>query len=183
MRGWAWEVITDPVTAIAAAVLLIVAVAAARPLARWRGWPVGPTFGLLVAVAAVAVLTLLPAPGHPVGGPSGTLLGGCLQALADPEQLWTRGLLATSSRGERLGNIAMLLPVTLFAVLAVRRVVPVAVCGVLAPVAVELAQALLGAGRTCTGYDWVNNATGALLGALLGAALLRRARRRDRSAA
>ena len=65
----------------------------------------------------------------------------------------------------------MFVPVAFFATLACRRPLWVATIGVLAPVAVELTQSISGAGRTCYGYDWVNNATGALLG-VLGAAVL-----------
>lgn len=173
MRDWAYAVLTDPVTAVTGAALLVAAVAAAGPVARRLRWPVWATAGVLVAAAAIAVLTLLPAPGHPVNGPDAAALRACARSLTSPSVLWTYGLLSTDDRSERVGNIAMFVPLAFFLVLAARRVVPVALAGVLLPVPVELAQALIGGGRTCVGYDWVNNATGALLGAGLGAVALR----------
>ena len=178
MRDWARSVLSDPATALAAAVLVAGAVLAARPLARWRRWPALPTLGLLLAAATVVVLTQLPAPGHPVLGPDLGELQACARSLTSPRLLWTDGLLSTANRGERIGNIAMFVPLTLFAVVMTRRPLPVTAVGVLLPAAVEAAQALAGAGRTCAGFDWVNNAIGALLGVLLGLAALRLARRR-----
>jgi glycopeptide antibiotics resistance protein len=181
MREWAWAVVTDPVTTVAAIALLAAAGLLTGPLARWRRWPVWPTAGVLVAAAVILVLTLLPAPGHPVGWGGLAALRSCARSLTSPDLLWTYGLLSTDDRGERVGNIAMFVPLTFFAVLACRRPLLVAVAGVLLPPTVELAQALMGAGRTCIGYDWVNNATGALIGVLLGVVTLWLARRREPS--
>jgi VanZ family protein len=61
---------------------------------------------------------------------------------------------------------------TFFATLASRRPVVVALVGMAFPVLVELTQAFLNVGRDCVGYDWVNNAIGALLGAVGGAAFM-----------
>jgi len=36
---------------------------------------------------------------------------------------------------------------------------------------VEFTQAVLGVGRECVGYDWVNNATGVLVGAAAAGAV------------
>lgn len=183
MRTWASRVLTDPTTTAAAVALLAVISVAVRPLARWRNWPVWTTLGLLLGAAAIAVLTLLPAPGHPVTGPVLAELTACARSLTSPDHLWTHGLLATTQRGERVGNVAMFVPFTFFAVLCLRRPLLVAVGGMLLPVAVEVAQAFTGGGRSCAGYDWVNNACGALLGAVLGTAVIRLMARAERRAA
>ncbi|MEV8451643.1 VanZ family protein [Streptomyces sp. NPDC052095] len=71
-------------------------------------------------------------------------------------------------------NAAMCVPLGLSSILAVRRVLPVVVYGVLAPVIVELAQATLPwISRTCDSSDAEMNVIGVLLGAGLGCALLK----------
>jgi hypothetical protein len=152
--------------------LVLLALAISRPLARRLGCPVWVMAATLLSAAVVLSLTLPPAPGHPVDGPAAAALADCLRAFPHPGGWW-RALVSTDDRGERVGNVAMLVPVSLFAVLATRRPVRVALVGALAPVAIELSQALIGAGRDCLPDDWINNATGALLGAAAGALALR----------
>jgi VanZ like protein len=172
MRGWAAEYLADVRTLVAAVVLALVAVLAARPLARRTGWPLWATVATLLSVAVVGTLTLAPQPGEPVTGPSGSAIVDCVQRLADPVAWW-RGLIATGDRGERVGNVLMFVPVGFFATLASRRPLVVAVIGVLAPLAIEVVQVLIGGGRDCAANDWLNNATGALLGVIAGTVLLR----------
>lgn len=171
MRGWAAQFLADPRTWLALAGLVVVAALVARPLARRIGAPVWLTAAALLAAALVASLTLPPAPGHPVHGPSLAALADCAGTLADPGA-WLRGLLATRQRGERVGNVLMFVPVCALTVLATRRPALVAVIGVLAPAAIEVGQALIGGGRDCAANDWLNNATGAVLGVAAGVALL-----------
>lgn len=182
MLGWARMFLADPRTPVLAGVFVAVALAAGWPAARLLRWPLAPTAATLLGAAAVAAMTLPPAPGAPVLGPDGAVLGACLRSLVDPHGLgWAFQF--SAGRGERVGNIAMFVPVAFFAALASRRPVLAGAVVAASPVLIELTQALTGAGRTCYGYDWVDNAAGAVLGALGGAALLglgrlRRARSR-----
>lgn len=69
-------------------------------------------------------------------------------------------------------NALLLAPFGLFAALAVRRVWPVALTVVLLPAVIEGAQAFVPEiGRLCIVQDWLDNATGGLLGALAGGLL------------
>lgn len=171
MRGWAAEYLADARTWVAAIGLGLLAVLAARPVARRTGWPVLTTVATLLSVAVVLTLTLAPAPGQPVTGPSGSELVDCVQRLADPVAWW-RGLIARGDRGERVGNVLMFVPVGFFATLASRRPLAVAAVGVLAPFTLELGQVLIGGGRDCAANDWLNNAIGVLLGVTAAAALV-----------
>ncbi len=167
--------LADPRTPVLATVFVAVALAAARPLARRLRWPLLPTVLTLLSGAAVAAMTLPPAPGAAVRGPDAAALGACARSLVDPRGLAFAFDFA-AGRGERVGNIAMFVPLAFFAVLASRRPVLAGAVTATAPVLIEVTQVLTGAGRTCDGYDWVNNATGAVLGALGGAAVLALAR-------
>ena len=74
---------------------------------------------------------------------------------------------------ETLANVAMLLPSTLFAALAVRR--PLRVLGAVSGLSalIELVQAVVPAlGRACDTNDWFMNSVGAGLGALLAAGII-----------
>ncbi|SMH28216.1 VanZ like family protein [Rathayibacter oskolensis] len=80
---------------------------------------------------------------------------------------------------DTLANIAMLLPLTLFAALRVGRPLPVlaAVSGLSA--LIELVQALAPAlGRSCDTDDWFMNTVGAAIGAALATGILGVERRR-----
>jgi VanZ like family len=171
MRGWAAEYLADARTWVVAIGLALLAVLAARPVARRTGWPVWTTAATLLSVAVVCTLTLAPAPGQPVTGPSGNEFVDCVQRLADPVAWW-RGLIATGDRGERVGNVLMFVPVGFFATLASRRPLVVAVVGLLTPFAIELGQVLIGGGRDCAANDWLNNAIGMLLGVIVAASLV-----------
>jgi hypothetical protein len=163
VRGWASDYLSDSRSWVVAIGLAVLALAAARPVARRTGWPVWTTTAALLSAAVVATLTLAPAPGMPVVGPTGAGIVDCAQILVDPAQWW-RGLVATGDRGERVGNVLMFMPVGFFAALATRRPAMVAVIGALAPFAIEFGQVLIGGGRDCAANDWLNNAIGALLG-------------------
>lgn len=172
MLGWAAEYLADPRTAAVIVAMTLLAALAARPVALLTGWPVWTTAAMLQSAAVVAILTLGPAPGHPVAGPDSAAIVECLRGVADPSGWW-HGLIATSDRGERVGNVLMFVPLGFFAVLATRRpVVVAAVFGVLAPCAIEFGQVLIGGGRDCAANDWLNNATGALLGVVAGVVAL-----------
>lgn len=179
MLGWAREFLSQPWPFLTFAVVVAVGLVTHRPLARRLGWRRWPTLGMFVGAAAVAALTLPPAPvstavplapGVSVTGPDSQVVAACVRSLTDPSVLWS-GLVTIDSLGERVGNIAMFVPLAFFTVLAVRR--PLLACGVLllAPAGVEFTQAVLGVGRECVGYDWVNNATGVLVGAVVAGAV------------
>lgn len=176
MRGWAADFLADPRTWVVAVSLAGLALVSARPLARRTGWPVGATAGTLLSAVLVVTLTLAPAPGHLVDGPTVAALTDCVRALADPGAWW-QALASTRNQGERVGNVLMFVPVCFFAVLATGRPVVVAAVGALSPVAIEVSQAIISGGRDCAADDWVNNATGAVLGTVAGALLLRAASR------
>ncbi|WBB96935.1 MULTISPECIES: VanZ family protein [unclassified Solwaraspora] len=176
MLGWAREFLSQPWPFLTLAALAGVSLLAHRPLAVRLGWARWPTLGMLLGAAAIAALTLPPAPtgsgvplapGVSVSGPDGEVFAACLRSLTDPAVLWS-GLVTVDSLGERVGNVAMFVPLAFCTVLAVRR--PALATGLLllAPVVVEVGQAVLGVGRECVGYDWVNNATGVLIGAVGG---------------
>lgn len=172
MRGWANDFLSEPWPALTFIALAAVALLAHRRIATRLGWSRWLTLGTLMGLAIVLTLTLPPAPGAAIGRPEWSAAGRCVESLFDPAVLW-RGLFATSERGERVGNVLMFVPLTFFAVLASGRPVRIAVAGVALPVGIELTQSILDFGRECVGYDWVNNAIGALLGAVLGALTVR----------
>jgi hypothetical protein len=180
--GWARLFLSDPRTPLAAAAFVVAALAAAWPLARLLRWSRWLTVATLLSAAAIATLTLPPAPGAPVLGPAAATLRACAGSLVDPGSLRTAFDFA-AGRGERVGNIVMFVPLAFFAALASRRPVLAGAVAAAAPVLIELTQAMTGAGRTCYGYDWVDNATGALLGALGAAVLLALLRARRARAA
>jgi hypothetical protein len=168
---WAADFLSQPWPALTFAVLLALAAVAYRPVARRLGWPAWATFGALVSLAVVLTLTLPPAPDTMIDDPGQSGVGGCVGSLFDPQLLW-RAVTATTDRGERVGNVLMFMPLTFFAVLASRRPALVATGGVLLPVVIEVSQSIMDVGRECVGYDWVNNAIGAVLGVIVGAATI-----------
>ncbi|MFY1635270.1 VanZ family protein [Solwaraspora sp. WMMB335] len=192
MLGWAREFLSQPWPFLTLVLLTVVGLLVHRPLAHRLGWARWPTLGLFLGAAAVAALTLPPAPtggvpvapGASVSGADSQMVAACVRSLTDPAVLWS-GLVTIDSLGERVGNVAMFVPLAFCTVLAVRRPLPATGALLLVPAAIELAQAMLGVGRECVGYDWVNNATGVLLGAAAGgivrlAASFRRSPRRSR---
>ncbi|WP_079159701.1 VanZ family protein [Streptomyces griseus] len=117
--------------------------------------------GLLAALMAELMLTIFfPSQGH--------VSGQCVLNRNYSEPFATeQGLL----------NVAMFLPIGLFGVLAVRRVFPVFLGGVLLSVVTELGQALAPwVGRSCDSGDVLTNTLGAGIGALAGWALVRTTR-------
>jgi hypothetical protein len=178
VRGWAIDFLSQPWPAITFVLLAALAAAGHQRLAAWLGWARWPALGLLLSLAVVLTLTLTPTPNMPIGVPGVAGVGRCVGSLSDADGLW-HGLIATTDRGERVGNIAMFVPVTFFAVLASRRPARVAAAGVLLSGAIEFTQSVMHLGRECVGYDWVNNAIGAVLGVLLGALAIRLSTRQE----
>lgn len=177
MGAWVAAYLAEPATLITLAVLVTLAVALHRPLARRAGWSPWPTGAALLTLAVIGALTLLPAPGPTLTDPTWSALPGCARELANPVAAW-RGLI-DQYRVERISNTLMFMPLTFFGVLATRRPRPVALAGMLLPVAIETAQVVLVGSRSCTAVDWLTNALGAALGALTGWLVLRRTGRRD----
>jgi hypothetical protein len=167
VRGWAIDFLSQPWPAMTFVLLAAFAVAAHQWLAERLGWARWPTLGLLLSLTIVLTLTLPPAPDVPAGVPGVADFDRCVGSLSDPGELW-HALISSTERGERVGNILMFVPVGFFGVLAGRRAAFVAAVGVLLSGAIELTQSVMHLGRECVGYDWVNNAIGAVLGTLLG---------------
>lgn len=75
---------------------------------------------------------------------------------------------------ELLANVALFVPVAVFALLLLRRPLPVVAAGSLLSAGIEGVQALAtGLGRSCTTNDWAMNTLGAVLGVVVGVAVLR----------
>jgi VanZ family protein len=114
------------------------------------------TLAVLAAVSLMGVLALTLSPS------SSENLAFCTVQFSVP----FRGI-------DTLANLAMTVPMTLFAALALRRPLPVlaAVSGLSA--LIELAQAVMPAlGRACDTDDWFMNTVGAALGAGLAIAVI-----------
>ncbi|MFC0532839.1 VanZ family protein [Phytohabitans kaempferiae] len=172
MRGWAIDFLSQPWPLVTFVLLAAIALAVHRRVARGRGWPAWPTLGLLLSLAVVLTLTLPPAPHMLIGVPGIDGVDQCFRSLSDTGGLW-HAVVATTERGERVGNILMFVPLTFFGLLVSRRPVLVAGAGVLLSAAIEVAQSVMHLGRECVGYDWVNNAIGAVLGVVLGILAIR----------
>ncbi|MDC7121905.1 VanZ family protein [Cellulomonas fimi] len=86
--------------------------------------------------------------------------------------------LPTFGRVELLANVLLFVPPVLLAAVATRRPLLALLGGVLASACIEAVQALLPVlGRSCDTNDWLSNAIGAALGAVLAAVALVLARR------
>jgi glycopeptide antibiotics resistance protein len=113
--------------------------------------------GALAAVSLVAVLALTLVP------TGRTSSRGCTVQFAWP----------ALGSVELLANVALFLPLALFAALATRRPAAVAVGGSALSVAIEVVQSQVTAiGRACDTNDWAMNSLGVLIGALAAGALL-----------
>ncbi len=167
MRGWALDFLSAPWPALTFAALTLGALVTYRPVARRMHWSRWATLGTQLSLAVVLTLTLPPGPGAQTGTPGVAGVGRCAASLSDAHLLaWA--LTATTDRGERVGNILMFVPLTFFAVLMSRRPAVVAAAGIGLSAAIEVTQSVMHLGRECVGYDWVNNAIGAVLGVLAG---------------
>jgi hypothetical protein len=119
---------------------------------RGRRWAAGLA---VIALLATLPLTLWP--------DSGQRWAFCSVQFSLP---WLAG-------GDRLANLAMMLPAAFFGTLATRRPLAIAAAGSGLSALIELTQALLPAlGRSCDTDDWEMNTIGVTAGALLGWGLL-----------
>ena len=120
-----------------------------------------PGVPLLPALAVVAALPVLALTMAPTGRGGSTR--GCTVQFAWPG----------AGSVELLANVALLLPVAVFAALATHRPWAVLVIGIGASAAIEAVQALVPAiGRACDTNDWAMNSLGLLAGALAARGLL-----------
>ena len=133
------------------------------PLVRWTGWARIPTLLALLSLAATLALSLAPNGAAPREGLRACILGA--------PRLLQAQLFSITTSPEALLNTVMLIPLGLFAVLAVRRVWPVALFILLLPTVVELSQTRID-GRYCSGIDYVTNIIGGLVGVVLGTLIL-----------
>lgn len=131
---------------------------ARRPGAAW----------LLAGLATVPVMVL-------------TMLPTDRRAFERCEVAWA---LPTVGRVELAANVVLFVAPVLFAVVATRRPLLVAVAGSGLSVLVETVQALVPAlGRSCSTNDWLSNSIGVVIGAVLGVVALRLAGPVGRAAA
>ena len=120
-----------------------------------------PGVPLLPALAVVAALPVLALTMAPTG--RGASTRDCTVQFAWP----------SAGSVELLANVALLLPVAVFAALATRRPWAVLVIGIGASAAIEAVQALVPAiDRACDTNDWAMNSLGVLVGALAARGLL-----------
>ena len=120
-----------------------------------------PGSPLLPALAVTAALPVLALTLAPTGRSASTR--GCTVQFAWP----------SAGSVELLANVALLLPVVVFAALATRRPGAVLVAGLAASASIEAAQALVPAiGRACDTNDWAMNSLGVLVGVLAARGLL-----------
>jgi hypothetical protein len=171
-----------PVGGVGVMLLLIAAAAVvaallAALLARRFGWAWSVLFGLLVfSVAAIGVLTLIPANGAPGIVPAEGRLDHCSWDIGGPapEGFWIL------PGGQRLLNVVVFVPAGVLLVLVAARwrsawvTVPlglVALAGY--SMLIELTQlAAARIDRACDVTDIIDNVTGAVVGVLIGIALL-----------
>lgn len=147
-------------------VLALLLGAAARPLARRHRLPLWATVSFGVALAGELTATFFPT------GNGGSREPAC-----------TRGADLAFTLGTTQGqlNLALYVPLALFAVLAFGRPAVVAVSVLALTAVTETVQGLLPAiGRACDTGDLAANALGGLLGVLLGCAVRLAQRRRIR---
>lgn len=144
-----------------AALVAVIVVAPLIGLLVVRHRPVGWALFALSLVAVIAV-TLYPESRTPDPG-----------CRID----WQR--LPTGPEGK--ANLILFIPPVLLAAVLTRRSGIALVAGCLASAAIELLQAAVPAiGRSCDGGDWIANTAGAVVGALLGFAVIRLASWRTR---
>jgi VanZ family protein len=142
-----------------------------RPVSRRLGWRPLPTSLAVLSLLAALTLTLTPKAWY---GNHRTLAQ-CLPADAAG---WARAAGTVGHGLESCLNIAMLVPLGFFLVLACRRVVWPAALTVTLPAAIELTQVVV-PGRECSPSDWYANALGGLLGVAAGAVVGYRHRARE----
>jgi hypothetical protein len=144
---------------VAVLACVIVGVVLLRPSAWARR-----TLGTLAALSLLLVLALTLSPES--GGESNGFCG-------------VDGLSAGDLGITGLANIVLFVPFTLWGGLATRRPLAAFAVAVGLSACIEAAQGVFGGlGRSCTTSDWMLNAAGAALGALLCAAILFAVRRR-----
>jgi hypothetical protein len=171
-----------PVGGVGVMLLLIAAAAVvaallAALLARRFGWAWSVLFGLLVfSIAAIGVLTLIPANGAPGIVSAEGRLDHCSWDIGGPapEGFWIL------PGGQRLLNVVVFVPAGVLLVLVAARwrsawvTVPLGL-GALAgySMLIELTQlAAARIDRACDVTDIIDNVTGAVVGVLIGIALL-----------
>ncbi|MBW0108844.1 VanZ family protein [Pseudonocardia sp. KRD-182] len=159
-----------PFTWSTVAVLLVGLVAVAilwKPLVVRTGWQPMPIMFAGVCLAATAALTL--------GGAGHVPNTGCV--------VWNNagviGVLTEASHDlESFFNAALLLPLGLTLVLAMRRTLPPLLVVLVLPGLIEAAQ-LVVPGRVCSTADYLLNVSGGLVGVAAGAVTVRWSQRAD----
>ncbi|SHM98491.1 VanZ family protein [Cryptosporangium aurantiacum] len=160
-----------PIALVAAAVLALAAITW-RPLARHAGTHPLVAIGLVLSVAAIAIVTLTPAPAGFANYWQGW---GCVQAGWRPD--WLPWPFEGRINGRSL-NVWMFVPLGAFVALTGTRKpatlwtpFTLSAFALLLPLAVESAQRVLPLDRFCDTRDVADNTYGLVLGIALGLAL------------
>lgn len=120
--------------------------------------------GVLALLTTLAALALALTPESGGAGPTACYVGDAVPRFADT------------------ANIALLFPAAFFAVIAVRRPLPVLAAGSGLSAAIELVQASAAAlGRSCDLNDWYTNTAGVVAAVLLAAVITALVRRSGRA--
>ena len=171
-----WTFVTGPAAVAALVAAVLVAWPAGVRLARRCCCPVAAAVAYVLAAGVVLALTLTPS--RPPAGVVEALPPHYLTQLGDPVVTWTT-LTAAPADAEQWANVALYLPVGLLGHLVWHGATRAAVAGTALTVAVETCQyGIIGRAGSLT--DIRNNAAGALIGAVVAAAVvaaLSRARR------
>ena len=172
-----WEFVTGPATLAVLGATLVLAWPVGRRLADRLHCPRAAAVALVITVGVICALTLTP--NQPVDGIYPQLPPHYLHLLPHP-----RAVLATLSArpvgAEQLANIALYVPLGLFARFVWRSAVKASAVGLALTVVIETCQyGIIGRAGSLT--DIRNNTAGAILGALVATAASHATRRRRAS--
>ena len=148
---------------LAGGLVAVLALLVWRPLARALGWAPRATLLSLLLLAGVAALTM---------GPGGSTTTAGVRACVRRAPVLVDATLTRPRASLETGlNVLLLLPLGVAVVLAAYRVGPALAVVLVLPAVIELTQTVV-PGRVCSGVDYATNASGGMVGVLLGAALL-----------
>lgn len=167
-----WIFVCRPATVAAFAVILVAVWPVGAAVARRAGCPRPTAVLFVLAVGGVLALTLTPTRASAFEPPH------FLTQLADPHFLWATATTFPDD-AEQLANIALYLPLGFLGYGVLHSGSRSAIFGAALTVLVETCQYGI-AGRCGSLTDIRNNTAGAILGALVAAALCRAARQQQR---
>jgi glycopeptide antibiotics resistance protein len=170
-----WEFVTGPATLAVLGATLALAWPVGRRLADRVHCPRAAAVALALTVGVICALTLTP--NQPVDGIYPQLPPHYLHLLPHPRAVLA-ALSARPAGAEQLANIALYVPLGLFARFVWRSAVQASALGLALTVMIETCQyGIIGRAGSLT--DIRNNTAGAILGALIATAARRATRRRQ----